>query len=511
MIRENQKYLNRFQVFLDMGLIPSSFLLAYLIRFYILDNASFSLSFMELFTPILLATPVYLFFYTMFDLYSTRRTKAFRSELGAIVKTNVLVLLLLTLALFSLKVINFSRATLIMFFVLNTSGTIALRLSIRILLKNFRAKGHNLKHCLVVGTTSSSMTFIEKAKKNPSWGYHIVGVLKDYPQRFIPTDTAYLAEVATSLSPSLSYIEQEPLPSIKLDLIREGNHPVVTETFLDHKVLGSIEDLDHLLNVKKLNIDIVIIGVTGYDLIELKQILYACEKAGVKTNIIPYYHQYIPAKPYMDDLDGLPVIDTRHVPLDNVFKAVGKRMFDIIFSLTVILLLSPLYLFTALMVKLSSPGPILFKQERVGLNRKFFNMYKFRSMRIQTKEEEKSKWTTKNDPRKTRWGSFMRKTSIDELPQFFNVLKGDMSVVGPRPERPYFVEKFKEDIPRYMIKHQVRPGITGWAQVSGYRGDTSIEGRIEHDLYYIENWSFTFDLKIILLTITKGFINKNAY
>ena len=138
-------------------------------------------------------------------------------------------------------------------------------------------------------------------------------------------------------------------------------------------------------------------------------------------------------------------------------------------------------------------------------------MYKFRSMHVQTDEEEREQWTTKNDPRKTKWGAFMRKTSIDELPQFFNVLKGDMSVVGPRPERPFFVEKFREEVPRYMIKHQVRPGITGWAQVNGLRGDTSIEKRIEHDLYYIENWTFAFDLRIVFLTVFKGFINKNAY
>jgi len=138
-------------------------------------------------------------------------------------------------------------------------------------------------------------------------------------------------------------------------------------------------------------------------------------------------------------------------------------------------------------------------------------MYKFRSMHMQTDDEEREQWTTQNDPRKTKWGSFMRKTSIDELPQFFNVLKGDMSVIGPRPERPFFVEKFREEVPRYMIKHQVRPGITGWAQVNGFRGDTSIEERINHDLYYIENWNFFFDLYIVFLTVFKGFVNKNAY
>lgn len=168
-------------------------------------------------------------------------------------------------------------------------------------------------------------------------------------------------------------------------------------------------------------------------------------------------------------------------------------------------------LLAVIMIKLTSPGPLIFKQERVGLHNRPFYMYKFRSMEVQKEEEEKVGWTRKNDPRVTNFGKFMRKTSVDELPQLFNVLKGDMSMVGPRPERPQFVEKFREEIPRYMIKHQVRPGITGWAQVSGYRGDTSIKKRIEYDLYYIENWTVGFDFKILFLTIFKGFINKNAY
>ncbi len=166
---------------------------------------------------------------------------------------------------------------------------------------------------------------------------------------------------------------------------------------------------------------------------------------------------------------------------------------------------------TALIIKLTSPGPIIFKQTRVGLHRRKFEMYKFRSMKVQTDEEEKVKWTTKDDPRKTRFGNFIRKTSIDELPQLFNVLKGEMSLIGPRPERPYFVEKFREEIPKYMIKHHVRPGITGWAQVNGWRGDTSIKMRIEHDIYYIENWSIWLDIKILFLTLFKGFVHRNAY
>ena len=188
-----------------------------------------------------------------------------------------------------------------------------------------------------------------------------------------------------------------------------------------------------------------------------------------------------------------------------------KRAMDIVGSLLCIVLFSPIMLAAAIAVKVSSPGPLIFKQERVGLHNRPFKMYKFRSMTVQKASEEVSKWTTKNDVRVTPVGRFIRKTSIDELPQLFNVLKGDMSLIGPRPERPFFVDKFKEEIPRYMIKHQVRPGMTGWAQVNGLRGDTSIRKRIELDLFYIENWSVSFDIRILFLTVFKGFVNKNAY
>ena len=168
-------------------------------------------------------------------------------------------------------------------------------------------------------------------------------------------------------------------------------------------------------------------------------------------------------------------------------------------------------LFAAIGTRVTSKGPIIYKQTRIGLHSKPFTMYKFRTMRVQSAEEEKKGWTIPGDDRVTKFGSFLRRTSIDEMPQFFNVLAGKMSLVGPRPERPQFVDKFREEIPRYMVKHQVRPGITGWAQINGYRGDTSIRKRIEHDIYYIENWSLGFDFRILFLTVFKGFINKNAY
>ena len=205
------------------------------------------------------------------------------------------------------------------------------------------------------------------------------------------------------------------------------------------------------------------------------------------------------------------MIHIRYVPLTDSFNAFLKRAMDIVVGFIATILFSPLMLIVALLIKLTSPGPVIYSQERVGRHNKTFNMYKFRSMEVQQPSAEQKKWTTPGDPRVTPVGKFIRKTSIDELPQLWNVLKGDMSLVGPRPERPFFVERFKEDIPRYMIKHQVRPGMTGWAQVNGYRGDTSIKKRIEHDLYYIENWSIGFDFKILFLTVFKGFINKNAY
>ena len=253
----------------------------------------------------------------------------------------------------------------------------------------------------------------------------------------------------------------------------------------------------------------ITLGLNEY--FRLEEIVALCEKSGVHTKFIPDYNNIIPTKPYTEDILGLPVINIRYVPLSNTFPAAVKRLMDIAGSLVCIVLFSPVMLVSAIVIKLTSPGPLIFRQERVGLHNRPFQMYKFRSMVVQSEQAEKKAWTVKDDPRVTKFGKFMRKTSIDELPQLFNILKGDMSLVGPRPERPFFVEKFQEEIPRYMVKHQVRPGLTGWAQVNGYRGDTSIRKRIEYDLYYIENWSIGLDIKILFLTVFRGFVNKNAY
>ena len=271
---------------------------------------------------------------------------------------------------------------------------------------------------------------------------------------------------------------------------------------------STTDDLEYILEQNSLDEIAITLSLGEYE--KLRRIVALCEKAGVHTKFIPDYGNIIPTIPYMEDLQGLPIIHIRHVPLNSLPNAMVKRAVDIFGALVGIILFSPIMLVTAIAIKLTSPGPIIFCQERVGLHNRPFKMYKFRSMKVQDASEEKKAWTVKNDPRVTPIGKFMRKTNIDELPQLVNVLRGDMSLVGPRPERPFFVKKFQEVIPRYMIKHQVRPGMTGWAQVNGYRGDTSIAKRIECDLYYVENWTLWLDFKILFLTFFGRDVNKNA-
>ena len=380
-------------------------------------------------------------------------------------KANSLGLLILMFTFYMVNEGDYSRSTYIMFYVINIVLQWGARMLIVGLLKYMREKGMNQRQLICVGYSRAAEEYIDRVLANPQWGYVIRGILDDN----VPAGTVYKGI----------------------------------------KVLGRIANLNVILPENKLDEIAITLGLSEY--YRLEEIVTLCEKSGVHTKFIPDYNKIIPTKPYTEDILGLPVINIRYVPLNNTFNAMIKRAMDIVGSICGIIVTSPLMLMMCLLIKLTSPGPLIYKQERVGLHNRTFRMYKFRSMEIQPESEEKKAWTVKNDPRVTGIGKFMRHTSIDELPQLFNILKGDMSLVGPRPERPFFVEKFREEIPRYMVKHQVRPGLTGWAQVNGYRGDTSIRKRIECDLYYIENWSIGFDVKIIFLTFFKGFINKNAY
>ena len=275
-----------------------------------------------------------------------------------------------------------------------------------------------------------------------------------------------------------------------------------------YQVFAHLKDEEKLERILEGNeLDEVVIALRAEDYGKLERIVDVCEKAGVHTKMIPDFGNVISTRPYIEDVQGIPVIHVRRVPLNIMRNRAAKRAVDLIGATVAIILFSPVMLLTVLVVALTEEGSVIYRQERVGLHNQVFYMYKFRSMIMQDEEKEKAEWSTRNDPRITPVGKLIRRTSIDELPQLFNVLKGEMSLVGPRPERPQFVQKFRDEIPRYMVKHQVRPGMTGWAQINGYRGDTSIEKRIEYDLYYIENWTMVFDMKILILTIFKGFFD----
>lgn len=453
---------------MDAFLTGASFIFAYYIKFYILEDGPGIgvLPVQDYYMLLPFMVPGYLLIYYKCGVYSPKRTVRLRHEVYGILQANTLGMAALIIILYMIiREINFARSVMAIFYVLNIFLTSFARVMLRKLLRTMRSKGYNLKHILLVGYSRAAEEYIDRIQDNPQWGYAVCGILDDH----IPAGTVYKGV----------------------------------------KVLGTLGNLEIILPENKLDEIAITLSLKDYDYLE--GIVHTCEKSGVHTKFIPDYNSLIPSKPYTEDLMGLPVINIRYVPLTNTSNMLAKRIVDIAGSAFGIILTSPVMLICAILIKVTSPGPVIFKQERVGLHNKPFYMYKFRSMAVQSAKEEKKAWTVRNDPRVTGVGKILRKTSLDELPQLFNILKGDMSLVGPRPERPLFVEKFKEEIPRYMVKHQVRPGLTGWAQVNGLRGDTSIRKRIEYDLYYIENWTMGFDIKIIFMTFFTGFINKNAY
>ena len=471
MIKDNQRYLNRLHVVVDAVVTAASYLLAWWLMFgsRFADKEIGVLDMGIYFSALYFVVPGYLILYYWNKLYTPKRVQRPENEILNIIRANLIGIILFLAGLYLANSIDrelqhFSRGMLALFAIINTISGILVRALIRRILHLMRKRGYNLKHILV-GYSRAAEAYIDRIIANPQWGYMVRGILDDN----VPRGAVYKGV----------------------------------------KVLGSIDNLPFILPENKLDEIAVTLALQDYD--RLEEIVNLCEKSGVHTKFIPDYNSLIPGKPYTEDLGGLPVINIRYVPLSNTLNAVAKRAVDIFGSLCGLIVTSPLLLIVAILIRATSKGPIIFSQERIGQHNHAFKMYKFRTMYVQDTTEEKKGWTTKNDPRVTKVGRILRKTSIDELPQLFNILIGDMSLVGPRPERPQYVEKFKEEIPRYMIKHQVRPGLTGWAQINGYRGDTSIRKRIEYDIYYIENWSMSFDFKIMFLTIFRGFINENAY
>ena len=454
-------------------LIVGAYFLAYPLRFrvltafkpFALQEGERFLAFAIYARKIIFLLPGYLVIYGISGLYKPRRGHSRIRVIGNLIEANLLGIFYFAFLIFIQKENDISRWFYLIFGAFNLIFGLALRYVISKVLRTIRRRGKNLKHVLLVGYSRATEGYIDRIKQNPEWGYWIHGILDD---------------------------------NVVLDTDYKGI-----------KVMGSILDLGQIIEENDYDEIVITLGLSEYE--KLESIVNVCEKTGVHTKFVPDYNNMVSTVPYIEDLYGLPVINIRNVPLTNTINLFIKRMMDIVLGFIALVLgLIPM-LIIAIIIKCTSKGPVIFSQVRVGKHGREFKMFKFRSMYLEDPEKEKDEWTTKGDKRVTPIGKFIRKTSLDELPQLFNVLGGSMSLVGPRPERPQFVEKFREEVPRYMVKHQVRPGMTGWAQIKGYRGDTSIKKRIEYDLYYIENWSVGLDIKILFLTIFKGFINKNAY
>ncbi|MGN0649087.1 MAG: undecaprenyl-phosphate glucose phosphotransferase [Oscillospiraceae bacterium] len=453
MVKENQKLLNTLNVISDIVIAFAAITISYLFVFNLLDfdkNYPFEdyLKLAVLFVPIQLIT------FGCMGLYGSFRTKNFSAEFNRLVRAFILDGVVIITLLYLVKVFEFSRWALIIFFTTDLLLISVKRFILRRTLKRFRESGYNKKYVAIIGCGSSAREYLKAIRSERSLGFECAGYIAD-------------GELAGA------------------------------------KRLGGFDDIFSVLDSH--NFDEVVCALDNDESSRLDEAVEACERTGTKISVVPMIYKYMSATPSIDVVGGIPMMNIRRIPLDNIGSAFLKRATDIIGSLVLIILTSPIMLVSAIIIKATMGGKVIFKQERVGLNKKLFTMYKLKSMR--DSGEENTAWSKETDPRRTKFGAFIRKFSIDELPQLFNVLKGDMSLVGPRPEIPYYVDSFKHTIPLYMIKHQVKPGMTGLAQINGYRGDTSIEKRIEYDIQYIENWNYFLDISILIRTAVSGFIN----
>ena len=458
MVKRWQQLLNQFNRLIDFVLIAASYFAA--VYFWLLlvrqDQVNIALKLTRSGWIALALAAIVVLLYQLTGLYDSVRAKPLGHGVKWILFIHAIVSLIGAAALFVFRLADFSRGVIVSFFAISSALAIIKRAAMRRVLSLARSRGLNQKHVILVGSGHLAQKYVEMVRRYPHFGFTIDG-----------------------------YIGR-------------------ADALKDVRCYGSWESAGAQLD--RAGLDEVVAALDQDELGLLPAVIAATEKYGTKVSIIPYFNDYIPASTTLETVGECKLLNVRTTPLDFPANALLKRTADILASLFFIVLASPVLLIAAIGVKLSSPGSVIFRQTRVGRRKKTFQMYKFRSMRVN--ETEDTAWTKDVDPRKTRFGSFIRKTSIDELPQFFNVLKGDMSIVGPRPEIPHFVEQFKETVPLYMLKHLVRPGITGWAQVHGYRGDTSIAGRIEHDIWYIEHWTMGLDLRICLMTVFGGMLNK---
>jgi len=398
-------------------------------------------------------------------LYRPLRGKSYFSEFYVIVKVVSLSVLMLAALSFFYRNVSYSRVMAILFWAITTVTMILAHTLVRKILMVLRKKGVHLRQVLIVGAGELGQSVAEKIDLHPEIGFSVAGYLTRHPEK-------------------------------------------VGKTFKNHKVLGLADDVSKHLAEKNIDQLFIALPLGAHD--RLEQVLSHLGEETVDVRVVPDLLQFMNIHSGVEDFDGLPVVNVTGTPLYG-WNSVIKRATDIVYSTAAIVLTAPLMLLIAIAIKLESPGPVIFRQRRVGLDDREFSMLKFRSMYMDAEAATGPVWAKQEDERRTRVGRVLRRLSLDELPQLFNVLKGDMSLVGPRPERRVFVENFKKSVPHYVLRLKMKAGLTGWAQVNGWRGNTSLQKRIEYDLYYIKNWSLWFDLRILIMTLWKGLISRHAY
>jgi Undecaprenyl-phosphate glucose phosphotransferase len=449
----------------DAGLIALLWLGSFVLRFYapIIEVTKGFPAFSEYAALTPLIVVLWAVVLTAKGVYKAQRLLPGASETKLLVEGHCIALVCFIALTYVFSEYRYSRGVLIYFGILGSICLPTGRLLIRALFHLFRRKGVHRRNILFVGEGKSVQLLIER--------------MRGYPELGDPCG-----------------------------ILVSGSSPL--HAGIDLPVLGTFSDVAEV--VERHDIGQVFIALPRQQWSALDLILDKIQDHTIDIQIVPDVHEYVTIGCQVEDFEGVPIVSLNESPLLGM-RAVAKRVTDILVSLVALIALSPVLLLIAFAVKLTSRGSVLYAQERMGLDGRTFPMYKFRSMAVDAESTTGAVWARQGDNRRTPIGAFLRATSLDELPQFFNVLVGDMSLVGPRPERPVFVRKFRNEILHYMLRHKVKAGITGWAQVNGWRGNTSLEHRIDCDLHYIRHWSYFLDIKILFLTVWKGFINKNAY
>ena len=451
----------------DLVVVSCAWLLAYWIRFNSgwVEVDKGRPPFVNYLSMLLFIWLIWAFVFRRAGLYRAMRGVRGTRELVLLINANALAILVMIAAtyLFREKDIPFSRMVFAYFWGFATVFTVLERALLRSFLGEIRRKGYNLRYMLLVGAGKVATDIATRVRRHQDLGMQLIGCLtKDGAEGGGPRGLA---------------------------------------------VIGSYADLLGVIN--RVEIDQVVIALPLEDHHMLPDIMGSLKDSLIDVKIVPDIYQFVSVGGAIEEFEGLPVISVQGSPIDGVNRVL-KRSLDLAIAGLAIVVLSPFLLLIAVLIKLTSRGPIIYLQERVSFDGTPFKIFKFRTM-YGDAEKSGPGWTRPGDQRVTPLGKVLRSLSLDELPQLFNVLRGDMSIVGPRPERPVFIEQFRNKIPRYMLRHKVPAGMTGWAQVHGWRGDTSIDKRIEHDLYYIQNWSLLLDMKILVLTLLRGFKNRNAY